>query len=64
MQDCIAKALSEESLVANEHIGRTQFARFQLADETFGLGEGAHLVSSCESRVGSGCYARLAFGTG
>ena len=41
-EDGIAKALAEERLIAHEHVGRAQLARFQFADEALGLGKGSH----------------------
>ena len=42
LKDGVAEALAEKSFVADEDVGGAEFARFQLADEALGLGEGAH----------------------
>ena len=46
LEDGVAKALAEESFIANEHVGGTQLARFQFADKPLRLGESPHQKSS------------------
>ena len=42
LEDGVAKALAEKSLIADEDVGRAQLARLQFADEALGLGKGSH----------------------
>jgi hypothetical protein len=42
LENGVTKALSEEGFIPDKDIGRTQLARLQFADKSFGLGESPH----------------------
>src|SRR5437764_8152815 len=46
IEDGVAEALAEEGLISHEYIGWAHLAGLQVADETFGLGEGSHFLNS------------------
>ena len=48
LENRLAAALAEEDFVADEHVGGTQLAGFDLGDEAVGLGEGPHQKPSRE----------------
>jgi len=47
----VPKAFAEESLIAHEHVRRTQLARFDLADKPIRLEEGPHHKFSASETI-------------